>query len=41
VLTHSLFTTTHRRTELASNIISPKGYPQQPGIIVWELFRGP
>ena len=24
MLTHSLFTTTHRRTELTSNIISPR-----------------
>jgi hypothetical protein len=33
VLTHSLFTTTHRRIELTSNIISPRAIHN-----TWPLF---
>jgi hypothetical protein len=39
VLTHSLFTILHRRTELTSNIFSPS-YPEQFLIIISRSLSG-
>jgi hypothetical protein len=38
VLTHSLFTTTHRRTELTSNIVSPRAIHNILGFLKEHKF---